>query len=401
MANKLKISFIICVNNEIYFEECQYYIGRLHVPDGYEIDVLAIRDADSMCAAYNLGMQSSDAKYKIYLHQDVFIRNIDFLNDIIDIFQNDEKIGMIGMVGGNQMPKTGVTYRAWDTGTVDCRDPDMAYYMVFEPEVKQDAIVEAVDGLLMVTQYDIPWREDLFKYFDFYDVSQSFEMRKAGYQIFVPYQRIPWVIHDSSFAKLNHYDEGRHICLKQYPEYLYAEDGYEFTYNEEWNELSDVLASQVKQMMEHGNWSQAATVIASYRSGQMKGSTLEMLGIMSDIYQKELTNEVKKRFFQQMTCWQEMYEKYMNVRFLLRRMELGMSESEYEELVSAIKNDQISYDAIITILVHSVADKKVCLEKCIEYYKQSGQLANAKKAEQLYVQVKSKGLPYAYTKVRK
>ena len=60
----MKISFIICVNNEIYFDECRYYIERLHVPDGYEIDVLAIRDADSMCAAYNLGMKSSDAKYK-------------------------------------------------------------------------------------------------------------------------------------------------------------------------------------------------------------------------------------------------------------------------------------------------------------------------------------------------
>lgn len=35
-----------------------------------------------MCAAYNLGMQSSDAKYKIYMHQDVFIRNEEFLADI-------------------------------------------------------------------------------------------------------------------------------------------------------------------------------------------------------------------------------------------------------------------------------------------------------------------------------
>lgn len=65
------IAFIICVNNELYFEECKYYIERLKVPAGYDIDVIGIWEADSMCAAYNLGMRSSDAKYKVYMHQDV------------------------------------------------------------------------------------------------------------------------------------------------------------------------------------------------------------------------------------------------------------------------------------------------------------------------------------------
>lgn len=58
------IAFIICVNNELYFEECKYYIEHLEVPAGYDIDVIGIWEADSMCAAYNLGMRSSDAKYK-------------------------------------------------------------------------------------------------------------------------------------------------------------------------------------------------------------------------------------------------------------------------------------------------------------------------------------------------
>ena len=55
---KRKFAFIIAVNNEIYFEECTYYIKRLRVPEGFSVDILAIRDADSMCAAYNAAMQS-------------------------------------------------------------------------------------------------------------------------------------------------------------------------------------------------------------------------------------------------------------------------------------------------------------------------------------------------------
>lgn len=397
--NHHEIAFIICVNNNVLFEECKYYIERVAVPEGYTVDIMAIYEAESMCAAYNLGMQSSAAKYKIYMHQDVFIRNEDFLKNVIHIFESDRTVGMIGMVGGNHMPRTGVTYRAWDTGTVDCRDPDMAYYLAFEPEVKHDSMVEAIDGLLIATQYDLPWRDDLFCHFDFYDVSQSFEMRKAGYQIMVPYQPVPWVIHDSSFAKLNHYDEGRKICLKEYPEYLYADGGHEFTYNEAWNALSDELAAQVKQMMEQGAWEQVAEVIASYRSGKMKNSTLEMLGIMSDICEKELENGKTRSFFYYLHSWQQMYEKYMRIRFLLRRMELGMPEQEYSELVDLIKRQEISYDALIIILLHSVVDKKICLQKFIGYYRESGQADCRKHAEALYEQIRKKGVSYAYTRV--
>lgn len=396
--NKKKITFIICVNNILYFEECRYYIDHLNIPDGYEIDVLAIQEADSMCAAYNLGMNSTDAKYKIYMHQDVCIRNVDFLNDILQIFKANEAIGMIGMLGGNHMPKTGVVYQAWDTGMVDCREPDMSYYLAFVSQRKQDTVVEAVDGLLIATQYDVPWREDLFSHFDFYDASQSFEMRKAGYQIVVPYQKVPWVIHDSSFPKLNHYNEARLICLKEYPEYLYAEGGCEFVYDEEWNRLSDELAVQIKYMMEQGDWEQVAAVIASYRTGKMRSSMLETLGIMSDIHEKQVEEGTKWRMFDCCGDWQEMYERYTQLRFLLRRMELNLPESEYKELVSAIKERKISYDVLLIVLLHAVVDKKVCVRKLVKYYEESGQTLYRKRAEILYERLKDKGLPYTYRK---
>ena len=85
------IAFIICVNNELYFEECRYYIEHLEVSAGYDIDVIGIWEADSMCAAYNLGMRSSDAKYKVYMHQDVFIRDSRFLEKTLRIFKEHPK----------------------------------------------------------------------------------------------------------------------------------------------------------------------------------------------------------------------------------------------------------------------------------------------------------------------
>ena len=102
------IAFIICVNNELYFEECRYYIEHLEVSAGYDIDVIGIWEADSMCAAYNLGMRSSDAKYKVYMHQDVFIRDSRFLEKTLRIFKEHPKTGMIGMAGGIGIPENGI-----------------------------------------------------------------------------------------------------------------------------------------------------------------------------------------------------------------------------------------------------------------------------------------------------
>ena len=207
--NSKQFSFIIAVTNEQYYEECVYYIQRLIVPSGYTIDILAVYDAESMCSAYNEAMNSSEAKYKIYLHQDVFIRNEKFLIDILSIFQKDESIGMIGMLGGTQMPKTGMTFCAWNEGVVHAVNPDMAYLMYGSDSMEKNRQVEAADGLLLATQYDLQWREDIFNDFDFYDVSQAFEMRKAGYKVVIPYQEVPWTIHDSSFVKLKKYNKNR------------------------------------------------------------------------------------------------------------------------------------------------------------------------------------------------
>ena len=87
MVNDKKICFIACVNNERLWKECLVYIDRLIIPEGYKVDVLAVWDAKSIAAGYNEGMQASDAKYKIYLHQDVFITDLYFWK-FRDFFSN-------------------------------------------------------------------------------------------------------------------------------------------------------------------------------------------------------------------------------------------------------------------------------------------------------------------------
>ena len=216
MMNEHKFCFIICTNNELQLEECILYINLLHVPEGYRTELITIKDAVSMTSGYNEGMRASDAKYKIYLHQDSFIVEPFFLDKLLELFQQDKSIGMVGPLGTEHLSKDGIMWHEDRCGNA---------YLLNQHEgsrIKQFTQsyreVEALDGLLMATQYDLPWREDIFKDWHFYDVSQCMEFRRAGYKIVVPGQEKNWVIHSCGICSLWHYEDNRRLLLQTYPE---------------------------------------------------------------------------------------------------------------------------------------------------------------------------------------
>lgn len=218
--NEKEFCFIICSNNELYLQECLYYISQLIVPEGYSIDVLTVAEAKSMTAGYNEAMRCSQAKYKVYLHQDTFIVNPYFISDCLRVFQSDGRIGMLGNIGAKKLPLSGVM---WETDRFGMLYEQHIYETVLsgnrewsvENEIQD---VEAIDGFIMVTQYDIPWREDLFTRWDFYDVSQSMEFIRRGYRVVVPYMESPWCVHDCGFVNLERYEEERKKFVKEYLE---------------------------------------------------------------------------------------------------------------------------------------------------------------------------------------
>ena len=181
VLNDKKIAFIVCTNNELYYSECVEYIGRLTVPEGYETDVIAILEAESMPVAYNVAMQSSDAKYKIYLHHDVFIYHEQFLQELVEIFRDNPDVGMLGMIGTDALPADAIVWNAWNVGkTYNCNHEECGTIVMSQKENAAFTEVDAIDGMLMATQYDVPWREDLGLGWHYYDISQSLEFRRRG-----------------------------------------------------------------------------------------------------------------------------------------------------------------------------------------------------------------------------
>ncbi len=210
-----KICFIICTNDSQYEAEATYFISRLNIPDGYSIDLLSIWEAASMASGYNEGMSASDAKYKVYLHQDTMIIEKDFISKMLNIFE-EESIGMIGMVGSVSLPDDYVMWHGDRVGHLYCCNVSrMDDWLLGDIHGKYQEVA-AIDGLLMATQYDIPWRDDIFDKWDFYDVSQSIEFKNAGYKVVVPNMPKPWCIHDAGFMNLTNYYEERDKFIKTY-----------------------------------------------------------------------------------------------------------------------------------------------------------------------------------------
>lgn len=220
--NEKKVCFIACVNNKEEYNEALYYINNLEIPEGYTIECISVENAKSMTHGYNEAMKQTDAKYKVYLHQDTYIINKRFIYDILEIFNTDDKIGLIGVIGA-KMPTNGIW---WDSknriGKVYESHTGKMDLLSFDDFEETYCEAEVVDGLLMATQYDISWREDIFDGWHYYDASQCVEFIKSGYKVVISKQDKPWVQHDCGIVNIkNGFEYYRNIFLDEYSTYLY------------------------------------------------------------------------------------------------------------------------------------------------------------------------------------
>lgn len=222
--NEYKIAFIICTNNKVLLDECLMYLSFLHVPQGFETEILTIEDAKSITSGYNEAMHATDAKYKVYMHQDVMLINRNFIEDLLTVFSLDDNIGMVGLVGYEKMADD---YVMWHEPRVGCNPMygiSDRYKDISSQDYRfalHDGIynVQVCDGMLIATCYDIEWDEANLDGWDFYDASQCARFIQNGYRIVVPKEKYPWFIHeDGHYLSLFDYSKYKDIFKEKYSE---------------------------------------------------------------------------------------------------------------------------------------------------------------------------------------
>lgn len=321
--NKKKIAFITCVNNPQEYAEALYYINRLAVPEGYSIETFCIEEAPSMAAGYNAAMKASDAKYKVYLHQDVFIVYRDFIAHMIDVFESNADIGMIGCIGCDNLPLHAQAVTAWNVGLVDhnCIPMRMERYQNAD---RSPVYVEALDGLLLATQYDVAWREELFDGWDFYDVSQCFEMRRLGYRVAVPYQEQPWCYHDNTYSKMENYQKYCDRFIREYQDIKPFEKLVFRETKREFDELKEASRDAMKRLVNAGDKEELCRIFSEEENrGYLHLREFEVFAEI-DSRERSVGESV---FWKEDDICESLTKKLAVLRFALKRIEYGADES--------------------------------------------------------------------------
>lgn len=349
--------FCICTNDERALSECCYYIDRLIVPDGYKVKVTPVCGAKSMTEGYNSFMEKSFARYKVYLHQDLYILNRNFLEEVLKIFVEDEKIGLLGVLGSTKVADDASYYDSWNVGNVE------AGFVggVFQEDIGKDLFgdkdyieVQAVDGMLMVTKYDILWRSDLNLGWDFYDVSQSMEFIKAGYKVVVPKQKQAWTFHDCGISKLNDYERCRKLILESYPEFFC--EGYVSHNLDKIYEERKKIFNMLYVLYENNQWDSLLEVSGYLleKGGLNLDTDTWYLVLMSCTYEEENKRGVKGSFAANGKTFWENKDVFIELKRLLRRIEQDSTEENITKMFSFLDEKELSEFALMTVGVSSI-----------------------------------------------
>lgn len=357
-----QIVFIICVNDEEEYAECQYYLNRLHIPDGYATDIISIREAPSMAAGYNAGMNSSPARYKVYLHQDVFIKDRDFIAHILNVFECDERIGMLGMIGKRNRGMQVDDLMKWDTGKA--LDNILGSWS-FPCPSKEELFAEVltVDGLLMATQYDLTWREDLFDGWDFYDVSQCMEFIKGGYKIVVPFQEEAWCYHDCLYSKLTKYYDYHKLFLKEY----FGEDaalvlsggtdGSSYERGKEFAQAIEDMREGMKTLIGQGDRANLRIFLEEL-SGLKDQPYMREYAAIVHIDHLEEAERSEQRFWESGMPLEQLLRKLRRLKYKLKRIEFDAEDPDAEWIWR-----NYTRCAVMDVCDRYVADKDKVLEE--------------------------------------
>lgn len=364
--NERKIAFIICTNSEVWCSECGKYLQNQELPDGIEMEVIPVYGAESMAAGYNKGMRQTDAKYKVYLHHDTFIVRRDFVRRVLDIFRIHPEVGILGVLGTDRMVQDASYWNHWSQGKIYAcnvmQGRILSYSIGKDSEL---SYAMALDGMLLMTQYDVAWREDVFDEWDFYDVSQCFEFAKQGYKVAVMHEDEVSCLHDCGYSKLTRYDDNREKFCAEYAELGFV---YNSPYTGKLTVEQQVLADEFLSCMDKllaVDVTLACNMMEAQYHCFKNDNRIAMLKIVRDIFVKEQEEGVQKPFILQGCTCREIIDKYIKYKFMIRRIEFAVCPEAVEEMVSEIIEGKISVEALQEIIMHCCIDGEMVVDRLV------------------------------------
>ena len=195
------ISIIICSRKADIPQDLKDNIAAT-IGCEYELCVIDnSRNEYNIFTAYNEGVRRAKGEVLCFMHEDIVFHSEEWGKMVEEIFSQQEKLGVVGVTGGQFFPKTPTSY--WEGGTgvgqiiqgsiVDGKYKTWMNGKAVETGDAKYALVDvvAVDGLwmcapkLLFEEGVIRWDSENFDSFHCYDMDICLQTIQAGYRVAV------------------------------------------------------------------------------------------------------------------------------------------------------------------------------------------------------------------------
>jgi glycosyltransferase involved in cell wall biosynthesis len=185
-AERPRLSFIICSINDERFDAICANIARCVTGITYE--VVRARNAKSLTAAYNRGIEMSRGELLVFCHDDIEIMQADFGQRLLADFEQYDVFGVAGtsrMVDGYW----GTAGQPLLFGQVLQKNEDKDGYTLymFDFHDKPMPQIQGLDGLFIAARREaaeqIGFDQERFDGFHLYDADFSFRAHLAGLRV--------------------------------------------------------------------------------------------------------------------------------------------------------------------------------------------------------------------------
>lgn len=191
MGMNNSIFFIIIGDDERITSENVQYLNQLILPNEMNAEYCIVKKNED---AFRIGQSESDAKYKVYLDQNSYIIDKNFILKIVNIFEKDENIKMAGVRGYKknacsekiEIIGNNLAMKYEDGGGIKEVNEGMEYGVIE---------VQAVDSHLFVTSQDMEWGDKSLKN---QIIERAILTHHLGYKTIVIRENIPMVLFDNN-----------------------------------------------------------------------------------------------------------------------------------------------------------------------------------------------------------
>ena len=182
------LSIVICSKNK---ELCDQLVANINQTIGIPFELEIISGAESMSQAYEFGLKKSSGEFCLFLHEDVFFHAQDWGKSLLDHFNSDPILGLIGLAGAK-------THTFAPSAWWDCSENDKVIRILQHKPGGQtedqnqgfeaDKLVEVavIDGVFMALRKKTEFHFDqTLTGFHGYDLDLSLAVQEKGYKVAV------------------------------------------------------------------------------------------------------------------------------------------------------------------------------------------------------------------------